>query len=400
MTEPLDHHAALIFAMVTMSAVDRTMTDAELARIGEIVSNLPVFADFDQERLVKTAEACGGVLSDDGGLDRALALIKGGLPKKLRETAYAIALEVAAADMDVKPEETRFLEMLRDTLDLDRLTAAAIERGVRARNLVLLSSTRASNHKCRTVERDVTLCGFCYARASVRGGASVQRRKRNMLSWPRAERKASRLFKDLDIEDLHDQLDSLRAYVHDLSPGAGTQASRGLGRARHFASDAAHDAEEAMKDNLAASLVLALGLGSSSAISFGAAPNSYSDFSVRELDGAGIERAADHARDGDLGLAECCRRNAAGGDGDRARGRAFGHAGLVAHLRLLRVLDGAELILAHRLRFERLGGRDHVFERGRQSPRADVGPRRDKAREAPDRARHRKRASIWRCRRW
>ena len=29
MTEPLDHHAALIFAMVTMSAVDRTMTDAE-----------------------------------------------------------------------------------------------------------------------------------------------------------------------------------------------------------------------------------------------------------------------------------------------------------------------------------------------------------------------------------
>jgi tellurite resistance protein len=137
MTEPLDHHAALIFAMVTMSAVDRTMTDAELARIGEIVSNLPVFADFDQERLVKTAEACGGVLSEDGGLDRAFALIKGGLPKKLRETAYAIALEVAAADMDVKPEETRFLEMLRDTLDLDRLTAAAIERGIRARNLVL-----------------------------------------------------------------------------------------------------------------------------------------------------------------------------------------------------------------------------------------------------------------------
>ncbi|HET9572446.1 MAG TPA: hypothetical protein VFP29_01825 [Methyloceanibacter sp.] len=82
-----------------------------------------------------------------------------------------------------------------------------------------------------------------------------------MLSWPRAERKASRLFKDLDIEDLHDQLDSLRAYVHDLSQSAGTQASRRLGRARHFASDAAHDAEEAMKDNLAASLVLALGLG-------------------------------------------------------------------------------------------------------------------------------------------
>ena len=56
MTEPLGHHAALIYVMVTMSAVDRTMTDAEIARIGQIVSTLPIFADFDQENLVKTAE--------------------------------------------------------------------------------------------------------------------------------------------------------------------------------------------------------------------------------------------------------------------------------------------------------------------------------------------------------
>jgi tellurite resistance protein len=137
MTEPLDHHAALIYAMVTTSAVDRSMTDAELARIGEIVSNLPVFADFDQEKLVKTAEACGEVLSRDGGLARVLVLIKSGLPKKLRETAYAVALEVAAADLDVKPEETRFLDMLSESLELDRLTTAAIERGIRARNLIL-----------------------------------------------------------------------------------------------------------------------------------------------------------------------------------------------------------------------------------------------------------------------
>ena len=46
MTEPLNHHAALVYVMVTVSAVDRTMTDDELARIGEIVSNLPVFADY------------------------------------------------------------------------------------------------------------------------------------------------------------------------------------------------------------------------------------------------------------------------------------------------------------------------------------------------------------------
>jgi hypothetical protein len=137
MTEPLDHHSALIYVMVTMSAVDRTMTDAEMARIGQIVSHLPIFADYEEEKLVKTAEACGEVLGADGGLDTVLDLIKAGLPRRLRETAYAVSLEIAAADFDVKAEELRFLDLLRDTLELDKLTTAAIERGVRARNRVL-----------------------------------------------------------------------------------------------------------------------------------------------------------------------------------------------------------------------------------------------------------------------
>jgi tellurite resistance protein len=137
MTESQGHHAALIYVMVTTSAVDRAMTDAELARIGEIVSNLPIFDDFNKDSLVKTAQDCGEVLSADDGLEHVLVLIRANLPEKLRETAYAVALEVAAADLDVRPEETRFLEMLRDALDLDKLTIAAIERGIRARNLVL-----------------------------------------------------------------------------------------------------------------------------------------------------------------------------------------------------------------------------------------------------------------------
>ena len=137
MTEPLNHHAALVYVMVTISAVDRAMTDDELHRIGEIVSNLPIFADYDDNDLVKTAEACGEILSADGGLQQVLRLVRGALPERLRETAYAVALEVAAADRLVRPEEIRFLEMLGDTLELDRMTTAAIERGIRARNMTL-----------------------------------------------------------------------------------------------------------------------------------------------------------------------------------------------------------------------------------------------------------------------
>ncbi|HUU65692.1 MAG TPA: tellurite resistance TerB family protein [Methyloceanibacter sp.] len=137
MTAPLDHHDALIYAMVTMSAVDRTMTDAELARIGEIVSHLPVFDTYDENQLITASQACGEILSGDNGLQHILQILRGTLPAKLRETAYAVALEVAAADLDVRPEETRFLQMLADSLELDKLTATAIERGIRARNTVL-----------------------------------------------------------------------------------------------------------------------------------------------------------------------------------------------------------------------------------------------------------------------
>ncbi|MEZ5839094.1 MAG: tellurite resistance TerB family protein [Hyphomicrobiales bacterium] len=133
MTNAISHHEALIYVMVTMSAVDRKMTDAELHAIGEVVQTLPVFRGFDVERLVPVAEACGDLLNDEDGLDEILDMVARSLPQKLYETAYAIAVEVAAVDLHVEQEELRFLQMLRDRLNLDKLSVAAIERGARAR---------------------------------------------------------------------------------------------------------------------------------------------------------------------------------------------------------------------------------------------------------------------------
>ncbi len=59
--------------------------------------------------------------------------IKAGLPPKLCETAYAIACDLVATDGEATQEELRILELLRHRLDIERLTAAAIERGARAR---------------------------------------------------------------------------------------------------------------------------------------------------------------------------------------------------------------------------------------------------------------------------
>lgn len=110
------------------------MTDAELRRIGEIVRTLPVFREFDEERLVALAETCGEILQEDDGLDTVLDLIKSCVPEALHETAYALAVEVAAADLRIQKEELRFLAMLRDALGLEKLIVTAIERGAQARH--------------------------------------------------------------------------------------------------------------------------------------------------------------------------------------------------------------------------------------------------------------------------
>ena len=133
----IDHHAALIYTMVLVSAADRDMTDAEMRTIGEVVQYLPVFDDFEFDNLPRIAADCAEILDSDDGLDQTIEVIVGSLPEKLCETAYAVACDVAAADGSVKQEEVRLLELLRHALKVDRLAAAAIERGARARHMTV-----------------------------------------------------------------------------------------------------------------------------------------------------------------------------------------------------------------------------------------------------------------------
>ncbi|BBK35568.1 hypothetical protein STAQ_06460 [Allostella sp. ATCC 35155] len=129
----LNHQDALIYTMVLAAAADRDMTDPEVSTIGEIVGHLPIFAEFERGRLPQLASACVDLLQQEDGLDVALKQIREALPSKLRETAYALACDVVAADVKASQEELRLLEMIRHRLEVDRLTAAAIERGARAR---------------------------------------------------------------------------------------------------------------------------------------------------------------------------------------------------------------------------------------------------------------------------
>jgi len=131
----LTHQEALIYTMVLASAVDTVVKDVELRTMGDIVRGLPAFSGFDQQTLPRAVESCMQLISsgEHSRVEDAIDVIHDSLPPHLRETAYALALDVIAADGQTLQEELRLLEILRHRLEIDRLVAAGIERGARAR---------------------------------------------------------------------------------------------------------------------------------------------------------------------------------------------------------------------------------------------------------------------------
>ena len=131
---PTTAHDALIQLMVVAATSDAAITEQELGRIETLVGRLPVFEGFDRTRLAAVVNACADKLNGAHGLDGVIDDAITALPKKLQDTAYALAVEVTAVDLRLEQEELRFLEMMRDRMELDRLTTAAIEAAARARH--------------------------------------------------------------------------------------------------------------------------------------------------------------------------------------------------------------------------------------------------------------------------
>jgi len=115
------------------SAADETISSRELQLISDIVSRLPVFDGFDMERLDALVAECCTYLENANGIEHILNITQAALSEKLQDTAYALAVEVAACGLDVKQEELVFLQLLADRWELENLTVAAIERSARIR---------------------------------------------------------------------------------------------------------------------------------------------------------------------------------------------------------------------------------------------------------------------------
>ncbi|MEM8591250.1 MAG: tellurite resistance TerB family protein [Pseudomonadota bacterium] len=138
-SHPMSPQDCLVATMIAVSASDEEVRTSELVTIQSIVNHLPIFGGYDTDRIKQIAQIVFDLLSEEDGLDQFFSLIKNDLPEELNETAYAMACDVAAADGTLGQSELRFLQEIRDEFTMDRLHAAAIERGARARFMTLRS---------------------------------------------------------------------------------------------------------------------------------------------------------------------------------------------------------------------------------------------------------------------
>lgn len=126
---------ALIAVMVAVSVADEQMRTSELVAIQRMVSHMPVFTDYDSDRIRTVSQTVFDLFEEEDGLDALFGLLRDALPERLRETAYALACDVVAADGKLRDMELRMLEEMREELSIDRLHAAAIEWGARVRHM-------------------------------------------------------------------------------------------------------------------------------------------------------------------------------------------------------------------------------------------------------------------------
>ncbi len=128
---------ALIATMVAVSASDENLRTAELVAIERAVNHTPVFAQYDIDRIREVSRIVITLFEEEDGLDALFGLVREALPKKLFDTAYVLACDVAASDGLLGEIETEMLAEIRDQLEIDRLAAGAIEFAARARHRTL-----------------------------------------------------------------------------------------------------------------------------------------------------------------------------------------------------------------------------------------------------------------------
>lgn len=130
----LSEREAFIGIAVCAIASDGRVDPDEIKSLTRHLSRLRMYADAAMEEIEFTLARVARI-GEEGGLDRLLIAASRAVPEKLRDAAFAFAVDVVLSDRELGIQEQVFLERLRHRLTVDVSTATMIQNVARIRHL-------------------------------------------------------------------------------------------------------------------------------------------------------------------------------------------------------------------------------------------------------------------------
>ena len=118
---------------VGAAAIDGKISDVEIENIVTYLRRMKLYKQYSTEQFVKLFDKVLGVLKYHGAVTLIQAASKV-LSPPLRETAYAMAVDVTLSDGVLKEREDKLLRSLRQDLNLSEELAKTIIRVIEIKN--------------------------------------------------------------------------------------------------------------------------------------------------------------------------------------------------------------------------------------------------------------------------
>ncbi|MFO0552039.1 MAG: tellurite resistance TerB family protein [Polyangiaceae bacterium] len=113
--EPLDEHESFAAIALALAAADGSVDDIEVENLVTYLRRMHFFKDFETAHFVRLFERLFRHLNANGSKG-LIAAARHKLPDSLRETAFALALDVALADGVIDNAEKELMADLREVL--------------------------------------------------------------------------------------------------------------------------------------------------------------------------------------------------------------------------------------------------------------------------------------------
>ncbi len=121
--------------------VTHRLSHADEAQWQDYISAVPTFAaPTDSQKLDLAIAIAQEVIDAPDGVETLLEMLAATVNQSQAETIYQICADYIALHGRVSPEEMRFIDKLGETLRLDRLSRAALDRAAQARATHLADS--------------------------------------------------------------------------------------------------------------------------------------------------------------------------------------------------------------------------------------------------------------------